>query len=561
MTGSSGASSTFVTLSLCLLLVCSSVAVGLGASSAGAVAGDRSDTVDDATLEIDDELEEASGSVEIVVRLEEPPLADATVSDETEAYLEGHAAETQEPLLEYVDETPGASVHEEFWVTNAVVLEVDLGRVDLEAFAQFDDVEAVHENFEVPLPEVPDEQVTTLSADALNHSSEPTADESVKPTTGIDTLNAPFVWDDYDVRGEGVRVAVLDTGIDPTHPDLDLYTEDPSDPTYPGGWAEFDGSGERVEGSTPHDVEGHGTHVSGTVAGGNDSGIAVGVAPEAELLHGQVLGENGGSFAQIVAGLEWALEADADVINLSLGADGAHPELVDPVRNAAESDTVVVGAVGNDGPGTSGSPGNVYETLGVGAVDDDGAVASFSGGERLERSNWTTDWGGAPADWPDSYVVPDVVAPGVAVESTAPGGEYARLPGTSMATPHVSGTVALLLSLEPNATSEEVTTAVTDTTWKPDGESAERDVRYGDGIVDAEAAVDHLLEEVDSGDSSAVMTESDGTATNGTAIEAGNESVEEAAVDATPGFGSLGAAVAFVSVLCFGRFLTSDGSR
>ncbi|WP_226480231.1 S8 family serine peptidase [Natrinema amylolyticum] len=479
-----------VVLVACLLPISVLAPAALGAGVVGVTQEPAEDSIT-----VDGDLPTNGPTVEVVVRLEEASIPASASETAAERRLETHAESTQEPLLEYVRERDGLVVEETFWLTNAVLLEVDTDTVDYEVFERFGAVEAVHENFEVSVPEPPDRVNATASGAAASAVGErPT-------TTGLAQVNASAVWDAYDTRGEGVRVAVLDTGVDVSHPDLELATDDPSDPTYPGGWAEFDATGGRVVGSTPHDTGTHGTHVSGTVTGGSASGTAIGVAPEAELLHGLVLGGTSGSFAQVVAGMEWAVREDADVISLSLGATGKHAPFIDPVRNARESGAVVVGATGNDGAETSGSPGNVYETISVGAVDRAGVVPSFSGGQRINR----TDWTGAPTDWgaPSSYVVPDVVAPGVAVTSAAPGGGYQSMPGTSMATPHVSGTAALLLSVEPDASPDEITTTLTETARVPEGNAATgettigsrepTDTRYGHGIVDARVAADALV--------------------------------------------------------------------
>ncbi|ELY45889.1 S8 family serine peptidase [Natronorubrum tibetense] len=491
---------------VCLLLTTALLTPALAASSGferTAVDGDRTSAVQlqktadpaDAAIytDVEDSIKSANGTIEVVLRLEEATIpADATEA-EAERLLETHAAETQESLLEHVADTPGVDVESEFWLTNAVLLEIDADRIDLETLeilAAVDPVEAVHENFELSVPEEPTVDGTSSTAEMPVDGDEISGTTQLT-TPGIAQLNAPAVWESYDTRGDGVRVAVLDTGVDADHPSIDLYTEDPSDPTYPGGWAEFDAAGERVEGSTPYDSGTHGTHVSGTVAGNAASGAQIGVAPDAELLHGLVLNETSGSFAQIIAGMEWALEEEADVISMSLGATGTHSPLIDPVQNAVDSGAVVVAAIGNDGEETSNSPGNVYEAISVGAVHTDGTVASFSGGETINRSDWTHE----QASWPSSYVVPDVVAHGVAVFSAVPGGGYQPMPGTSMATPHVSGTVALMLSAEPDATAEEISTALYGTTWKPDGADADTmDTRYGHGIVDAKAATNALVD-------------------------------------------------------------------
>lgn len=197
-----------------------------------------------------------------------------------------------------------------------------------------------------------------------------------------------------------------------------------------------------------------------------------------------MLNESTGTFAQIIAGMEWALAEDADIINLSLGTTGRYTEFIEPVRNVNEGGTVVAAAIGNEGDGTSGSPGNVSDAISVGAVSDDGDVASFSGGGAITRSEWET----TPDDWPATYTVPTVTAPGVAVPSAVPGG-YARLPETSMASPHVAGTAAVLLSAEPTATPSDVDAALTETARRPAGQPLESDSRYGYGIVDAAAAM------------------------------------------------------------------------
>ncbi|ELZ17375.1 peptidase S8/S53 subtilisin kexin sedolisin [Haloterrigena salina JCM 13891] len=464
---------------------------GLGVSLADGHADDE--TTDNESIRIDDSLESADGTVEVVVRLEEPTIPDAIPADDADEYLAEHAEESQEPLLDYADRTAGISVETEFWVANAVLLTVDTERVDLETFARFSAVEAVHENFEVSIPEQPSSTSTAFGSTTGEEPTPTPADATAtdpRPTAGLELLNAPAVWDEYETRGAGVRVAVLDTGIDATHPDLELYTDDPSDPTYPGGWAEFDADGNRIEGSTPYDSGTHGTHVSGTIAGGTASGTRIGVAPEAELLHGLVLRGTSGSFAQIVAGVEWALASEADVISMSLGANGRHDALIEPVRNARDSGAVVVAAVGNEGVETSNSPANVYDAVSVGAVDESGVVPAFSGGERINRSEWQTPL----QSWPSSYTAPDVVAPGVRVTSTVPGG-YQSLPGTSMATPHVSGAVALLHSIDPTATPDDIEDALYGTAWIPETAQtqSETEIRYGHGIVDAEAAANALV--------------------------------------------------------------------
>lgn len=453
-----------------VVVCCLFLSLFVGPLSVGAFegSGSQSDTV-----EIDAELEDANGTVTVVLRLEEPELS--SLDDDVEAHLENRTERMQEPILEYANTTAGVALEETFWVTNAVVLEVDTEEVDLETFAQFDLVTSIHPNTIIPPPE----PLAVSEADITQSSS---------TTDGISMIGAPGLWEKYETRGEGVRVAVLDTGVDASHPDIDLHTEDPTDPSYPGGWQSFDANGSAVSDSVPNDPDGHGTHVSGTVAGGNTTGTAIGVAPEATLLHGQVLTSEGATFAQIIAGLEWAVDSDADVITLSLGADGYVDLFIDPIHTVESTGTIVVSAIGNDGVGTSGSPGNIYGSMSVGAVDGSGTVAAFSGGETISRDEWSNPG----EEWPETYVVPSVVAPGVNVASAVPGG-YAQLSGTSMSTPHVAGTVALMQAVEPDASPETVKRSLRDTAWKPADAPNRTDHRYGDGVIDAEAATSTLV--------------------------------------------------------------------
>ena len=419
-------------------------------------------------------LASGGGTVELVVRAEEVDVP-LVASDGTVAELKAEAREAQEPVVEYAEETDGLEVKNQFWLANALLLEVDTGEVDVERLLGQEGVARVHENFRLELPEP--------------QAGETNADET---TYGLDQIRTTEVWDTYDTTGEGAKIAVLDTGVDPDHPDFEIDPEN---------FAEFDSDGDEVE-AEPYDSGYHGTHVSGTVVGAPDPEGEVpsyGVAPGATLLHGLVLPDGGGSFAQIIGGMEWAVENDADAINMSLGAGGYFAEMIEPVRNAERAGTFVISSSGNDGAGTSGSPGNVYESFSIGASDEDEGITSFSSGELIDTE---AAWGGAaPDEWPDTYVVPDVAAPGEDVLSAIPEDEslpvggcgagdlYCAVSGTSMAAPHVAGVAALMVSAaEDDLTVEQAKAALESTAFKPDGESDDQDTRYGHGIVDAFAA-------------------------------------------------------------------------
>lgn len=386
-------------------------------------------------------------------------------------------------------EDRGATVEHRFWLTNAVLV-TDAAEIDL---TEIDGISSVHPNFRVQRPDPDSRHETVRLAD---HDA---------TTYGVKQVDAPRVWDTFGTRGEGVRVVVLDTGVDAHHPDVTLAE---------GGWAEFDENGDRIH-SDPFDPDGHGTHVSGTVAGGSESGVAIGVAPESELYHGKVFDGNG-TFAQLLAGMEWAVETNADIVNMSLGADTYEPAFIDPIRSARELGTLFVTSVGNHGEGTSLSPGNVYDNVAVGATDASGDIARFSSGEQIHTP---TTWGvNAPDDWPEWYTVPDIAAPGVDVLSAYPTDVYAKLNGTSMAAPHVTGVAALIASVH-DLTAVELESLLSEQTIHPEG--GERDTRWGTGIVNAyrgmtAAQHDGVLVGTVTGESGATITGIDVETDHGT---------------------------------------------
>lgn len=401
--------------------------------------------------------------------------------------MQAEASKSQEPIMNLADNNPEIEVKNQFWIANAVLLEIE-NDFPLEKIAQVGGVEEIQENAEV----------STLETNELGSQS-----SSASKTYGLNQINTSEVWEEFDTKGEGVKVAVLDTGIDSGHQDLELYTEEDSDPTYPGGWAEFD-NGE-VDDSEPYDCGTHGTHVSGTVAGGNESGESIGVAPNTKLLHAGVLmqeedGECTGDHSDILDGMEWAVENNADIISMSLGVEGYWGSAIDAVRGAEEEGVLVIAASGNNGEGTSFAPANVYESFAIGAADSEDDIASFSSGEKVEDSNWQ---GTPPEDWPDQYIVPDVVAPGVGVKSSVPNDNYDYFEGTSMAAPHVSGAAALIQSatstyLDPDELKESfIETARKPSDWNEEDAEDEidgQDTRYGEGVIDAHSAVEYAFE-------------------------------------------------------------------
>jgi subtilisin family serine protease len=281
-----------------------------------------------------------------------------------------------------------------------------------------------------------------------------------KPKGGDDNSQPDEVWPwgitkiDADVvhgssTGAAVKVAVLDTGIDSSHPDLSG--------NYKGGYNAINPK------KRPNDDNGHGTHVAGTIAAIDNTIGVVGVAPDAHLYAVKVLDRRGyGFYSDIIEGLEWAKDNDMDVISMSLGGSASTQSLLDAVNAAYNSGIVLVASSGNNGNSVL-YPAKYANVIAVAATDINDDVASFSN--------------------PGPEV--DLAAPGVNVLSTYKGGAYAWGDGTSMACPHVTGVVALILedhTIEPAA----VKTAMTSTAI--DIEDTGIDYDTGHGRVDADAA-------------------------------------------------------------------------
>jgi len=251
-------------------------------------------------------------------------------------------------------------------------------------------------------------------------------------------IKANRVWLEHGIEGKNIRIAVLDTGIDNNHQDLQNVI------------LEKDFTGEGTD-----DEHGHGTHVASIIAGSGKSsaGLYKGIASKASLMDIKVLNKQGsGRLSDTIAGIEYAVMNNADVISMSLGAiipcNGLDAtSLASDV--AVKKGIVVVVAAGNSGPlpGTIGSPGCAREVITVGAVDHLDKIAVFSSrGPTL-----------------DGRVKPDIVAPGVLITAAKSGGGYTIMSGTSMSTPMVSGVVALILSKNPGLSPEQIKNVLKET--------------------------------------------------------------------------------------------------
>src|SRR5438270_8013860 len=239
-----------------------------------------------------------------------------------------------------------------------------------------------------------------------------------QPTWGIRTLGIKKLWD-KGFQGQGVLVGHLDTGVDGKHLALKDALEE---------FVKINDFGEIDAAVTAATDSGeHGTHTAGTIAGRPVGKSIIGVAPESKLASAMVI-EGGNVVARVLGGLDWAIDQKVRIVSMSLGFAGFHNFFSDVFVALREAEILPVIAVGNEEAGTSRSPGNYAESLSVGAIDKTLAVAKFSSSQRFVRE--------------DDPLVPDVVAPGVAIISAKPGGDYQSMDGTSMATPHVAGLAA-----------------------------------------------------------------------------------------------------------------------
>jgi hypothetical protein len=271
---------------------------------------------------------------------------------------------------------------------------------------------------------------------------------------GNDLVKAPEVWA-RSYTGQGIVVAVVDTGVDYTHSDLDgnmwVNTREVA-----GNGIDDDGNGyvDDVRGwdfvgndNDPRDGNGHGTHVAGTIAGENNGTGVTGVAYNARIMAVKVLSDSGsGSNSSVANGIRYAANNGARVINLSLGG-GYSSDIYSAIQYATGRGSIVVMASGNEGASQPGYPA-FHATeygLSIGAVDSTSRIASFS-----NRAGTNS-------------AMRHVMAPGVNVYSTVPNNGYASYNGTSMATPHAAGVVALMLSANGGLTHTQVRDMVTGT--------------------------------------------------------------------------------------------------
>jgi subtilisin family serine protease len=319
-----------------------------------------------------------------------------------------------------------------------------------------DTVKYLYPDIQAAAVDMSEEEISALRASGTVRYVEPdyvvTALGPIMPWN-IQQINADKVQAAM-TNGTGVRVAVIDTGIDYTHPDLIGV--------YAGGYNVLTGTDD------PMDDNGHGTHCSGILAATGSSRGIYGTAPGISLYGVKVLSAKGeGRMSDVIQGIFWAKNNSMQVASMSLGSSEDSQALHDAVDDATANGVLIVAAAGNSGVAsgvgdTMGYPGKYDTVLAVAAVN---------------RYNHRASWSGTGSNL-------SVSAPGVNIRSTIPGAAYAIYSGTSMATPHVAGVAALVYSAHPTWTNLQVRQQIENTatplgnTWF-----------YGAGLVNATAAV------------------------------------------------------------------------
>lgn len=416
-------------------------------------------------------------------------------------YLQTSSADSQGNLLQAVRQMAEDGLVrniQPLWIANAVCLEVT--REAITYLSEFQEIDYIAGTAKMPL----------FMAD---------------PSWNVKHVNSPQVWQRAAgaIRGSGVVVAVIDSGVDLSHSDLDdrIWINGPEDIDGDGRLTRQDANGIDDDGNgwiddvvgwdfesgdndpSPGFFEfgrdgGHGTQVAGIIAGDGEAGLATGIAPGAELMVLKI-------DSQVAAwqAMQYALVNGADIINLSLGwSRSMSPDAAswrDAVDNATDAGVLVVAASGNGGtapmvhavaPGDITLPGSVPRALTVSAVaapsDTDwlDPIATFSAAGPV---SWQSVRSYEDYPYPPGLMKPDLTAPGIDVRSTTPGGGYATLSGSSMAAAHVSGAAALLLETSPSMQPHELTYVLRETAWRF---TDPNDVR-GWGRLDAYNAVNY----------------------------------------------------------------------
>ncbi|GLZ75750.1 peptidase S8 [Actinorhabdospora filicis] len=382
-----------------------------------------------------------------------------------------HHAETTQASLKSILDARGAA-YESFWIANTIKVTGDASLAD--ALAGRPEVTGLLSERVAPL----EEPTSTQDADA-----------SSAPQPGITQIGADKVWSQYGATGKGIVIANIDSGVQYDHPSLiGNYRGNKGGGNFDHAYNWYDPTGTCV--TAPCDNNGHGTHTMGTMAGAD----GYGVAPGATWIAAKGCEARSCSDTSLLRAGQWILaptdlagknprpDLAPDIVNNSWGGGRGntwYQKIIDSWRAAGIFPAFAAGNFGYGKCGTVDSPGDNQSAYTVGAVDATGTVANFSG---LGPSSIATG-------------KPDITAPGVDVVSTVPGSGYAKMSGTSMATPHLAGAVALLWSASPalagdlKATAEALNNGATDKDDRRCGGDAAFNGVYGNGLLNIAKAV------------------------------------------------------------------------
>lgn len=377
--------------------------------------------------------------------------------------LQRTADATQPEVLENVD-----APAQRFWLVNAVAVRATPGEI-------------ATLNTDPAVARVDEDTPVAIAADTPDIDTFPNAQGG---DWGLSALRVPQVWRQTGMTGRGVVIGSIDTGVDTRHADLTGKVV---------AWRDFVN-----DRPAPYDDNGHGTHTIGTMVGGSEGGAPIGVAPGARVIVAKAIGASGvGPGSSLMAAAEWMTDPDGDpetadqpvAINNSWSAARANdPWFRSIIRRWVELGITPVFASGNTGPdaGSVGSPAGYPESLAVGATDDTGALADFSSRGPI---TWLDLDGLGPARG-TVITKPDVVGPGVNITSSVKTG-YVSFTGTSMASPHVAGIIALMAQANPEARGEVAARIIRETAI--DVGAPGTDQRTGHGRADALNAVRAVL--------------------------------------------------------------------
>jgi hypothetical protein len=357
-----------------------------------------------------------------------------------------------------------ADFERSLWIVNAIQLNAT--REAILSLAERDDVEIIKNNTSYQFVD-PQELGSSLT-------------ETIG-TWGPEKIRAPHVWHGLGIDGSGVTVAIMDTGVDWLHPILNGNYRgnlDNGSIEHEGNWYDA------VEGNPePADPHGHGTHVAGTAVGQQDYGVA----PGANWIGVRILNEFGsGTIGDIHSAFQWLLAPAGDpslapdLVNNSWTGPPQMTDFVQDIDILKEARIIPLFAAGNNGPEefSIGSPADYPGVIAVGAIDDTNNLAWFSsvGPSKLTGA-----------------IKPTFVAPGAQIISSLPDASFGFKNGTSMATPHATGTYALLLSVDPNLSEGQITRIVTSTAKLEATQFSGNE--YGWGRIDAYSAVESIMDE------------------------------------------------------------------